>query len=329
MDAEPKATPIAPVSADQRAVLELLLKHRVDYQTIGAVLNAGADGARVRAHDALSAIADAEIDDVLADFMLRRTSAAEHVRVVQSLANDPKANALAARMAARLRAELGEVEIPEIPEPPLTESAAAETSTSSDREEERPHRFRVAFRLTALVLIAASAALLVTAGLPGGSDSADDGQGSGVTDVQDRIPLSAPIGDSRGEAVIGFTTETEAYLELFVNGTEGPLEGRVGVLWMDLDGESGIPLSRPFFIGDDSYHRRFGLPIDLIPALAQAQSLDVVAIRAATVPRLQSEFPLALIHSDPLANAARIPDRFAETVLSGELPALESARALE
>ena len=177
--------------ADQRAVLQLLLKQGQTYEDISGVLNIDATAVRERAHTALEALGPdtgrrlaPERRAEVSDYLLGQQSAADRAATRDHLAGSASARAWARVVADALR-PLAAGTLPEIPEEapesgPEDEATPATTGREPVAEEERsgdvarePRSSRLggALLLGGIgVLIAVVVVLLLTSG-GGGSKS--------------------------------------------------------------------------------------------------------------------------------------------------------------
>ena len=177
--------------ADQRAVLQLLLKQGQTYEDISGVLNIDATAVRERAHTALEALGPdtgrrlaPERRAEVSDYLLGQQSAADRTATRDHLAGSASARAWARVVADALR-PLAAGTLPEIPEEapesgPEDEATPATTGRAPVAEEEgsrdvarepRSSRLGGALLLGGIgVLIAVVVVLLLTSG-GGGSKS--------------------------------------------------------------------------------------------------------------------------------------------------------------
>src|ERR671918_2355993 len=108
------------LTADQQAMLQLLLERGQSYDDLASVLGVGVDEVRTRARAALTELAggadpDAEVG--LTDYLLGQADPIGRADAVRHLQADPEANAMASRLVSQLRLLAPGAELPEIPAP--------------------------------------------------------------------------------------------------------------------------------------------------------------------------------------------------------------------
>lgn len=189
--------------ADQRAVLQLLLKQSKTYDDLAGMLNMDASTVRERAHAALEALGpDAgrrlapERRAEVSDYLLGQQSVSQRAATRDHLAGSASARAWARVVADSLRPMAAEP-LPEIPEEgpedevdeqeaaPAPKAAGREPITEDERardaaREPRSSRLGGALLLGGIgVLVAVVAILLLTSG--GGGSSKGDTKGSTIS----------------------------------------------------------------------------------------------------------------------------------------------------
>src|SRR5919106_6798638 len=106
-----------PLSADQRAMLQLLLERGQSYEDIASVLGVGVDEVRVRARAALTELGgtdpDAEVG--LTDYVLGQADPIGRADAVRELQANPESRRLAEGLVERLRELAPDARLPELP----------------------------------------------------------------------------------------------------------------------------------------------------------------------------------------------------------------------
>src|SRR5919108_3859776 len=108
------------LSADQRAMLQLLLERGQSYDDLASVLGVGVDEVRTRARAALTELAggadpDAEVG--LTDYLLRQADPIGRADAVRHLQADPESHRLASDLRDRLLEISPDPRLPELPAP--------------------------------------------------------------------------------------------------------------------------------------------------------------------------------------------------------------------
>lgn len=217
--------------ADQRAVLQLVLKQGRTYEQIAGTLRMGPDAVADRAHRALDALGpeppaalSAEQRAEIADYLLGQMSATGRARVRDGLEESAAARAWARVVRAELR-PLGGDELPEVPADPREADEAFDALSARRQAHERHER---SSRLGGILLLVGLAAVVVAAilwatGVFGGGDS---------DDLADTPPTSTQPQDVRPIAQANLTPANEGSNALgvaFVVSGEGQQAIRVDV----------------------------------------------------------------------------------------------------
>src|ERR671910_2050343 len=105
------------LTAEQRAMLQLILERGQSYADIAGVLGVGVEEVRSRARGALRDLSGTDPDAQvgLTDYLLGQADPIGRADAVRHLQSDPEANALAGRLVAQLRLLAPKAELPEIP----------------------------------------------------------------------------------------------------------------------------------------------------------------------------------------------------------------------
>ena len=169
-----------PLSADQKAMLQLLLERGQSYDDLASILGVGSDEVRSRARTALKELAGTDPDRhvALTDYLLGQADPIDRADAVRHLKDDPEDLALVAELAQKLRLVAPEAELPRLPgedrQPrprgatrrrmpkPLKKLVPAPKQSESG---ERPPRTTLTRRQTQGIVVAACAAVLVAVGV--------------------------------------------------------------------------------------------------------------------------------------------------------------------
>jgi Anti-sigma-K factor rskA len=289
-----------PLSADQQALLELLLQRGQGYDDIASLLDVSEGEVRSRAREALTELGGADPDRNvgLTDWLLGqadpigRADAARHVR------DDPADHRLASSLVASLHELAPRADLPKLPPAPgggrfLRRGAAAEAPTAAPVPqppepvpasrrapslEPRQTRTLVAIGSAAVILIAV---VLGVTGAFGGGDDATTASPTTTTEAStgdsqlETVELRPSRGgDASGTATFGITSD-QAYVDLDVSNLEPAPEGRAYVLWLLISEDQGHPL-QPFQASQDgTFTDRIPIQAFLTQLAARTQAVDV------------------------------------------------------
>ncbi len=169
-----------PLTADQKAMLQLLLERGQSYDDLAGILGVGSDEVRSRARAALNELGGADPDRnvALTDYLLGQADPIDRADAVRHLKDDPEDLALVTELAQKLRLVAPEAELPRLPgeerQPrprgstrrrlpkPLKKLAPAPRESADG--EPRPPRTTLTRRQTQGIVVAACAAVLVAVG---------------------------------------------------------------------------------------------------------------------------------------------------------------------
>ena len=170
-----------PLSADQKAMLQLLLERGQSYDDLAQVLGVGPDEVRVRAQAALKELAGADLDRnvALTDYMLGQADPIDRADAVRHLKDDPADLELVTELAQKLRLVAPEAELPRLPgeerQPrprratreripgPLRKLVPASKGPATQGEP-RPRRTTLTRRQMQGIVVAGCAAVLIAVG---------------------------------------------------------------------------------------------------------------------------------------------------------------------
>src|ERR671918_987846 len=107
------------LTADQQAMLQLLLERGQSYEDLASVLGVGVDEVRSRARAALTELggADPDAEAGLTDYLLGQADPIGRADAVRHLQSDPDARRVASGLIERLRELAPEAELPQLPKP--------------------------------------------------------------------------------------------------------------------------------------------------------------------------------------------------------------------
>jgi hypothetical protein len=329
------------LSADQRAMLELLLGRGQSYEDIAGVLGTSADEVRSKARWALAELGNGDPDRkvALSDYLLGQADPIGRADAVRHLRDDPADRALAERLLGELHAIAPDAELPSLPgesrtaphlrAPTVSRRRAADAPPRAPRD---PARTRMLVGLTtgAVVLVIV---VLAIAGVFGGGDSTPASTASTSTDTASTTPTSTsqlpngaknpvainlkPVGGGPGSgtATLAAATNDQPFLDVQVNDLPPPQNGNVYAAWFVLDTGKrvGYPLA-PLVPYNQPYHDDFPVPSVAVPLIAGIKAIDITSTTATD---LRAEIKKVI--KDPKHPKLVLPE-IGQTVLRGTVP---------
>src|SRR5919204_5222035 len=170
--------PHVPLSADQKAMLQLLLERGQSYDDLASILGVGSDEVRSRARTALEELAGADPDRnvALTDYLLGQADPIDRADAVRHLKDDPDDLALLTELAQKVRLVAPEAQLPRLPgeerQPrprrPARDRAPAplrklipSRRAKAEGDEPKPPRTTLTRRQTQGIVVAGCAAVLI------------------------------------------------------------------------------------------------------------------------------------------------------------------------
>jgi hypothetical protein len=329
------------LTADQRAMLQLLLERGQSYDDIASLLGTDRDSVRERARAALAELGgrdpDAEVG--LTDYLLGQADPIGRADAVRHLQNDPEAHELASGLIAQLQLIAPDAQLPQLPKPkggraprrpaaaraPSGAPATATAGAAGGGPGAVADRFRTTLSerqrqvfivLGALAILLVVGILLIAGVFGGGDESASESEPAASSPEGEEIvtvPLEAEgAGDASGEAVFGIATADTPYVDVNLSGLEPPQQGKTYVIWLLLTPDQGYPLSPLLIEQDGTFSDRFPIPQFAIPIASRAQFVDI---------SLSKNSALRPVLEQAVQKGTPILDFEGDRVLSGEIPA--------
>lgn len=298
------------LSADQRAMLELLLGRGQSYEDLSSLLGTSSDEVRSKARWALAELGGADPDRNvgLTDYLLGQADPIGRADAVRHLRDD----AADRELAERLVAALGEIApAAELPKLPAEGRSAAHLRPSSLGSRPRAaagpqaplsQRTKLMLGLGGGAVVLVLVVLLVTGGSggDGGTSTASTTTSAGTTTTPttpasgttSSTPTSStpsqtitPIklaavggGPGSGAATFGLATGDTPFLDVRIDGLPPAPAGQVYAAWLVLDIKKrvGYPLA-PLVPYPQSgpYHDTFNIPSLATPLIRSIQSVDI------------------------------------------------------
>ncbi len=331
--------PAVALSADQRAMLELLLGRGQSYEDIARVLGTSADEVRSKARWALAEIGNGDPDRnvALSDYLLGQADPIGRADAVRHLRDDSGDRALAERLLTELHAIAPDAELPRLPgesrtAPHLRSSrpAAGKAATTAAGPPRDPVRTRMLVGLgsAAVVLLIV---VLAIAGVFSGGDSTSTASSTttsaGTTTTTPSAAANAPKnavpidlkavggGPGSGVATVGAAANDQPFLDVQISNLPPPQNGNVYAAWFVLDTgkREAYPLS-PLLNYTQPYHNVYTIPSVAVPLIAGIQAIDITTASAQVLHDKISKLAKAQ------KNPKLVVPEIGQTVLRGVVP---------
>ena len=305
------------LSADQQAMLQLLLERGQSYDDLGDVLGANESEVRARARAALTKLAGADPDRNvgLTDYLLGQADPIGRADAVRHLKDDPEDLALAGELAQKLRLIAPEAQLPRLPgeerrpRPPRRRTALSRlplparlrrTPRPERASEEGPGAPRARSTLTRrqtqiLVALGSGAVLLVAVllGITGafGGGGSNGGAATFPTSSTDSGNQSIPVrlkppngGNASGTATFGVANGQQPFVDVTIRGLQPAPKGDAYVMWMMLTATQGYPLPTVIAVDQNgSFHDQFPISTTSLPVIGRARSVNISVAPTKTI----------------------------------------------
>jgi hypothetical protein len=312
------------LSADQRAMLELLLGRGQSYEDLSSLLGTPADEVRSKARWALAELGGADPDRnvALTDYLLGQADPIGRADAVRHLRDDAADRELAERLQASLREIAPDAELPSLPSegrtaphlraPSLPGRAAKKGKPKPAREPLDPSRTRFLMGLASAGVVVVIIVLALTGAFSGGSDNG----GVSTTDTSSTVagttttptqadpntvpvPLKA-VGGSPGSGLATLQLQQQTLsLDLQIKDLPPPPNGSVYVVWLRLGtkGSNGYPVA-PLtpYPQSGPYHQVFPLPQAINPFLTSLTSIEVTVLGQKSATTLAKQIQALVTH---------------------------------
>jgi hypothetical protein len=275
-----------PLTADQQAMLQLLLERGQSYSDLASLLGIEEPEVRSRARAALAELGgdDPDRNVGLADYLLGQADPIGRADAARHLREHSGDRRLAAVLAERLGEIAPGAKLPSLPGERPGRPRAAPKPAPERRlpalSGSQP-RLLVALGSAAVLLVAV---ILGVTGAFGGDDGSDgettttttDDGGTQVGENLARVRLrAAGGGDAQGEATIGLATADTPFLDLTIRNLEPAPGGRSYFLWFMLGETEGYPFVPVQLQRSGRFDDRFAIPSEYIPVVQGATAIDI------------------------------------------------------
>ena len=335
------------ITADQSAVLEMLLTGGQKYSDLDDLFGLDEGESRGRARAALAELGGADPDRNvgLTDYVLGQADPIGRADVVRHLRQDAADRELAEKIVSELETKFSGAELPKLPQAQAASrfSGRVGTPTKRSAKESKPSRApRTSFSPKQTRIFAAMgggavvliAVVLALAGVFSGDDAdsttplPDAGetasQDGAPTDPVDpstpipdgeeisRVPLTSPTGGKAGgAAVVGIASGTQPYLDLVLSDLPDAPKGKAYVAWFMFDEDHGYPMATAIVPQNGSFENRVPIPQEVAGPISEARAIEI-----------SLSDPQDIIESAEaaLAEESLQIERPGETILRGDVP---------
>jgi hypothetical protein len=325
------------LSADQQAMLQLLLERGQRYADLASVLGVDEAEVRSRAREALTELGGADPDRNvgLTDYLLGQADPIGRADAVRHLKDDPGDLSLATELSQKLLLVAPEADLPRLPgeerparprrrrssaggrQPILerlrgarepTEGAAAGRMTLTRRQAQ------LSVLLGCVAVLVVVGVLAITGTFGGGSDNTTPATTTASGNQRlASVKLKPPSGgNASGAAVFGVAGGSQLYVDVKLTGLPPAPKGQAYVMWFLLTASQGYPVPSVLNLSKGgSYSNRITIPAAEIPIAQRARSID---ISLAPVQDVEAAINTAF-------KQRRLVQKPGVTVLSGQIPA--------
>jgi hypothetical protein len=333
-----------PLTADQKATLQLLLERGQSYADLASMLGIDEGEVRARARGALRELAGGDPDRNvgLTDYLLGQADPIGRADAVRHLRDDPADRQLAADLIEELRAVVPNAELPRLPGEARTGRFARRPAPPEEAAAERPSRLsslsssqsRLLIGLGSGAVLLIAVVLAVTGAFGGDDDGGTDTTAATTTTADNTSATGEEItsveltatggGNASGEAIFGLATNDQPYVDVSIQGLDPAPTGQTYVIWLLLGENQGYPLAPINVSQNGSFQDRFAIQSAVLSVVARVRTVDV-----SIAPNQQLADLIRQAEERVQRPNAQVSDLIltkpGRTVLSGEIPLAEGA----
>lgn len=339
-----------PISADQSAVLEMLLTGGQSFADLDDLFGLEEGDSHGRARAALEELGgeDPDRNVGLTDYLLGQADPIGRADAVRHLRSDAADRDLAVKIESELEAHFPEADLPKLPQASGGgrfggRASAAPVQPAGEKAAREPRvdfsskQTRIFAGLGAGAIVLIAIVLAVTGVFSSNESDAPEGEAGGdelavegtnptdplgegaepstpIPDGQEisRIPL-APTGGGKegGAAVVAVTDSDQPYLDLVLSNLAPAPKDQAYLVWFMFDENNGYPLPAQISPAGKTFEDRFAIPGEAAGLIARAQVIEVSLSDPKDV--------LDAVEAAAAANSPAIK-RPGKTILSGVVP---------
>jgi hypothetical protein len=332
-----------PISADQSAVLEMLLTGGQSFDDLDDLFGLEAGESRERARAALQELGGADPDRNvgLTEYLLGQADPIGRADAVRHLRQDADDHELADKLVAELAVLFPGAELPKLPQtpagsrfggrqtPPVVSQPAGEPLPAKERTTSFTPKQTRTFAALAGAGVLLIVGVLAIAGVfssddepageatAAGTDTAAQNPADPSTPIPDgeeisQVPLTSPSGGkAAGAAVVGISGGTQPYLDLVLTDLPDPPKDKAYLAWFMFDDDHGYPMAAAIVPEKGTYENRLAIPSAVAGPISQSRAVEI-----------------SLSNPDEILSAAQSAldagsleiERPGETILRGDVP---------
>ena len=332
-----------PISADQSAVLEMLLTGGQSFDDLDDLFGLESGETRKRARAALEELGGADPDRNvgLTDYLLGQADPIGRADAVRHLRTDASDRELAGKIETELAALFPAAELPKLPQAPAGSRFGGRQAAAPPQPAGEPLPLKEGTggfspKQTRLVAALGGAAIvlvvvvLAIAGVFSNDDEPSSGTTSAAADTggaEDPIDPSTPIPDGEeisqvpltspsgaktsGAAVVGISGGTQPYLDLVLTDLPDPPKDKAYLAWFMFDENRGYPMAAAIIPQKGTYENRLAIPQAVAGPISQSRSIEISLSNPEEI--------LTAAQSALDAGSLEI-ERPGETILRGDVP---------
>ena len=291
------------ISADQSAVLEMLLTGGQSFEDLDDLFGVDSGETRERARAALEELGGSDPDRNvgLTEYLLGQADPIGRADAVRHLRQDAGDRDLAERIVTELSALFPAAELPKLPQAPAGSRFGGRQSPAPAQPAGEPlpakegrglssrqSRTYAALGGAGILLVMI---VLAIAGVFSGDEEPSASTASAEAGAQDpvdpsspipdgeeisRVPLTSPSGGKAGgAAVVGIANETQPYLDLVLTKLPDPPKDQAYLAWFMFDEDRGYPMAAAIVPRNGNYENRLAIPQAVAGPISEARAIEI------------------------------------------------------
>ncbi|MDQ2676131.1 MAG: hypothetical protein M3Y34_04925 [Actinomycetota bacterium] len=292
------------ISADQSAVLELLLTGNQSFGDLDDLFGLDDGETHERARAALEELGGADPDRNvgLTEYLLGQADPIGRADAVRHLRQDAGDRDLADRIVSELSSLFPAAELPKLPQapagsrfggrqsppPPARPAGEPLPEAKAGRLSSRQSRTYAALGGAGILLVVI---VLAIAGVFSGDDEPGASTASAEAGAQDpidpstpipdgeeisRVPLTSPSGGKAGgAAVVGISGGTQPYLDLVLTDLPDPPKQQAYLAWFMFDENRGYPMAATIVPEKGRYENRLAIPQAVAGPISESRAIEI------------------------------------------------------
>jgi hypothetical protein len=277
------------ITADQQAMLQLLLERGQSYGDLASLLGVEEDEVRSRARAALTELAGADPDRNvgLTDYLLGQADPIGRADAVRHLKDNPADLELATEISQKIRLIAPAAELPRLPGEERRPRTARSAGAARPRAALSRRHTQYLVGIGSAAVLALGIVLAVTGAFGGGDDETTAATTPATDGAQTRVALE-PQSGARGSGTVTFgldSGDSQPYVDVALDDLGPPPQGQAYVTWILLQDEQGYPLvlvapcsstvPQPCLSDNGNYQNRIVIQAPLLAVIARVRAVEV------------------------------------------------------